>query len=285
MTAFAVIGRNSSGGEGSIKECGKDKNGNELEMCEPLGPENGDVQTKTLKDVESKLLTEKTSKDNFDYNTIDPCLVEGDVINYYAPSGVVGVVGRSWSVESREESDGVFEEASESSVLSIPPLQSETLKPFREGGTLCINDASEMQDFGVADFENGKFNGELTIATIEDLRKANSKQRQQCGALLAICRELEEGQRLAEACASLICVNSGHHSHIGGSSSPLGPYQQWLAREMAWSVRLPSSIGSKSRESQKQLEADSSMSSTTTQLRSVQLGVSKVAYASKRAQS
>ena len=256
MLAYAVIGTNCSGGEGSINnckssECWEDKNCKELSICEPSGFESGVVAK--IGDKESKLV-EKMTAEKFDYNTVEASAAQGEVINYYAPLEKVDTNGRSWCVEDTVERSGYLDEGSEASLLSIPPLQLETIKPLCEEEPLVFENTSEAKDLGVEDFENGKVKEGLP-ASIEDLRKANSVQRHQCGAILALCREQEEGRRLAQACASLLCgeINSGQDSSqpipVGGATSHLGPYQQWLAREMVWSVKLPPSIGQRSSES------------------------------------
>ena len=243
MTACAVIGRNSSGGEGSSsinncesKECCEGDDSNELGICEPLGFESGGVEE--IEDEESKLV-EKSRAEEFDYNTVEACAAQNEVIDYFAPLGEVDSKGPTWYIQNHEEKDGCFEEDSDS-LLSIPPLQ--TVKPLCQERPLFM--AHEVKDLGAE--ACGKETQEMP-ASIEILRKVNSEQRQQCGAVLALCRELEEGRCLAQACASLFCGegNSVQDSPrpLSAGSSHLGPYQQWLAREMAWSVKLPASIG------------------------------------------
>ena len=256
MPAFAVIGTNSSGGEVSINncestECWEDKSCNELGICEPLGFESGGVAK--FGDTES-ILVEKTAGEKFDYNTVEASAAQGEVINYFAPLRKVDKNDRSWCLEDTVERADYLDDGSDASLLSIPPLQLETRKPRCEEQPLCFENTSEEKYVRVEDFEHGKVKEGLP-ASIEDLRKANSAQRHQCGAILALCREQEEGRRLAQACASLLCeeINSGqdasHPIPVGSATSHLGPYQQWLAREMVWSVKLPSSIGQRSSES------------------------------------
>ena len=231
-------------------ECWEDKSCNELGICEPLGFKS--VSLAKFGDTESKLV-EKTAGDKFDYNTVEASAAQGEVINYYAPLRKVGtnVKCQSWCLEDTVERADYLDEGSEASLLSIPPLQLETVKPLCEEEPLCFEETAEAKDVRVEDFEKGKVKEGLP-ASIEDLRKANSAQRHQCGAILALCREQEEGQRLAQACASLLINSEQDPSQpipVGSATSHLGPYQQWLAREMVWSVKLPSSVGQRSSES------------------------------------
>ena len=212
ITAFAVIGRNSSSSECPIN------NWEGKQCCEG----NNSIENEELKH------TVKSRTDAFDYNTVEVCAAQDEVIDYFAPLGE----DTSWNIQNAEE-------GSESSLLSIPPLCQE--------GPLFM--APEAKDLEAEDSESGKDFTEFPAASIEILRKANTEQRQQCGAILALCRELEEGRSFAQDCASLFSgeINSAQESPrplpVSGSSKHLGPYQQWLAREMAWSVKLPSSIG------------------------------------------
>ena len=240
MRAYAVIGNNSTGVEGSTsncesKECCKEnQHCNELGFCEPgqLGLESGHNMEK-IEDEKTE-----TTAEEFDYNKVEAsAAARHEVISYFAP---LGKVDSSWCIEDR---DVCFEEGSECSLLSIPPLQSHTAKPLCQEGSLFM--LPELKSLRAEDLESGKFSMDLP-ALIEILRKANSEQRQQCGAILALCREQEEGWRLAQACAASLFSgerNSAQPLPVSGTFSHLGPYQQWLAREMAWSVKLPSSIG------------------------------------------
>ena len=158
------LGRNSSGGEGSSclnncesKECCEGDNSIEFGICEPLGFESGGVE-------ESKLM-EKSRAEAFDYNSVEAFAAQGEVIDYFAPLGEVDTNDPNWCIQNIEERDGYSEEDSES-LLSIPPLQSVTVKPLCQEGSLFT--APEVNDLGAEDTESGKDNKEMP-ASIEIL--------------------------------------------------------------------------------------------------------------------